>query len=200
MIKFKQYPNSNSSQNQESFVLNVTQEKRQGYYVEIGAGPYQEHNNTWLLETEYNWTGISLDTDSLLVDSYNSNRKNPCVLQDGSVFNFDEYFVQHNFPKQIDFLQIDVDHVPENIALLTLLNMPLSRYRFSVICFEHDNLQSWKFERIKDLSREILTMYGYQLVVREAGEDFWVDPLYISHEIWQPLLGQHYRSSSYHKI
>jgi hypothetical protein len=116
------------------------------------------------------------------------------------VFNFDGYFEQNNYPQQIDFLQIDVDHLPENIALLTLFNIPLSRYRFSVICFEHDELQSWKFTKIKEMSREILTMYGYQLVVREVGEDYWVDPLYISSDIWQPLLGKNYRTSQYHNI
>jgi hypothetical protein len=79
--------------------------------------------------------------DSLVKD-YNNNRKNPCVLADGSVFNFDKYFEDNHYPKQIDFLQIDVDHIPDNISLLTLLNIPLSRYRFSVICFEHDDVQS----------------------------------------------------------
>jgi hypothetical protein len=97
-------------------------------------------------------------------------------------------------------LQIDVDHLPENIALLTLLNIPLSRYRFSVICFEHDDIQSWKFKKIKEMSRDILTLYGYQLVVKESGEDYWVDPLHISDEVWRPFLGRSYRSSEYHNI
>lgn len=200
MVGFKKYSKSYSAHNQESFVLNVLQEKQNGYYVEIGAGAYQAHSNTWLLETEYNWKGIGLDLNDSLVKDYNNNRKNPCVLADGSVFNFDKYFEDNHYPKQIDFLQIDVDHIPDNIPLLTLLNIPLSRYRFSVICFEHDDVQSWQFEKIKNLSRDILTMYGYRLVVRESGEDFWVDSSYISHEIWQPLIGQHYRSSKYHDI
>jgi hypothetical protein len=53
MVKFKKYPESNSAHNQESFVLNITQEKRNGYYVEIGAGDYKKGNNTFLLETQY---------------------------------------------------------------------------------------------------------------------------------------------------
>lgn len=200
MIKYKKFPQSNSQSNQESFVLNITQEKQNGFYVEIGSGPYKEKNNTWLLETEYNWTGVAFDLEPQLVEEYNINRKNKCILQDGSQFNFDKYFEENNYPKQIDFLQIDVDHKPDNISLLTLLNIPLSRYRFSVICFEHDNLMSWKFEKLKNLSREILTFYGYQLVVKEAGEDFWVDPNFIDSQVWQPLIGRHYRSSEYHNI
>lgn len=200
MINFKKFPHSNSAHNQESFVLNILQEKRNGYYVEIGSGDYKIGNNTFLLEQDYQWKGIGLDTNQTLIEQYNAKRINPVVCADGSKFNFDKYFEENNFPKQIDFLQIDVDHYPENIALLTLLNIPLSRYRFSIICFEHDDLMSWKFETIKNLSRDILTMYGYQLVVREAGEDFWVDPLAISSDIWQPLQGQHYRSSKYHNI
>jgi hypothetical protein len=46
MIQFKKYIDSNSSQSQESFVLNVVQEKKKGYYVEIGAGHYKKDNNT----------------------------------------------------------------------------------------------------------------------------------------------------------
>jgi hypothetical protein len=46
MIKYKKFPHSNSQANQESFVLNITQEKKNGFYVEIGSGPYKEKNNT----------------------------------------------------------------------------------------------------------------------------------------------------------
>lgn len=191
---------SNSAQNQDIFVLSMLEEKHNGYYVEIGAGHYKDRNNTLLLEERYNWKGVGLDVDKSVVEEYQNHRRNECIRGDGSVFNFDKYFEEHNYPHQIDFLQIDVDHTPENIALLTLLNMPLSRYRFSVICFEHDDLMSWKYERIKNLSREILTMYGYQLVMREASEDYWVDPLQVPIAIWQRFVGQHYRHSDYHNL
>ena len=46
MVGFKKYSKSYSAHNQESFVLNVLQEKQNGYYVEIGAGAYQAHSNT----------------------------------------------------------------------------------------------------------------------------------------------------------
>lgn len=199
-INFKKFLNSNSAHNQDSFVLNILQEKKYGYYVEIGSGDYKKGSNTFLLEEDYEWKGIGLDTNSDLVREYNKKRKNLSICEDASQFNFDDYFTKNNFPNQIDYLQIDVDDFPENIPLLVLMNIPFSRYRFSVITFEHDDIRSWKFEKIKNLSRDILMMHGYQLVVREAGEDYWVDPLVIPGEIWQPLQGQHYRSSEYHKI
>lgn len=80
------------------------------------------------------------------------------------------------------------------------MNLPLSRYRFAVICFEHNDFQDYKNERIKILSREILTIYGYQLVVQEVGEDFWIDPLQVPWNIWQPFLGKVMRGSAYNQI
>ena len=199
-IVYKKFPDSNSIVDQESFVLNITQEKRNGYYVEIGAFHSKVYSNTFLLETIYDWKGIALDVKENVIEEYNSNRKNPCVLANGADFNFDEYFLQNNFPKQIDFLQIDVENYEEKEAIKTLINIPFGRYRFSVICFEHDNMMSWKNEEIKILSRDILTTLGYELVVREHNEDFWVDPKAIDKSIWHPLIGRHERRSEYNKI
>jgi hypothetical protein len=198
-ITIKKFPNSNSAVDQEAFVLNVLQEKRNGYYVEIGAFHSRIGSNTFLLETEYDWKGVGLDIKEKAVIDYNSNRKNPCVLADAISFNFDEYFKQNNFPQQIDFLQVDVDHYPENSALLTLLNIPFSRYRFSVICFEHDDMD-WENEHIKTISRNLLTMLGYKLVVREQNEDFWVDPTFIDKNVWGHFMASNHRNGPYHAM
>lgn len=199
-IKIKKFPHSNSLVDQEAFVLNILEEKKNGYYVEIGAFHSKIASNTYLLEYEYNWKGVALDLAEKSVLEYNSNRKNPCILHDALTFNFDEYFTKNNFPKQIDFLQIDVDHYPNVYSsILALLNIPFSRYRFSVICFEHDDMD-WENEQNKILSRNLLTMLGYKLVVREQNEDFWVDPTTIDKNIWGHFMAVNYRRTPYHAL
>jgi len=171
----KQYPKSNSGSLQEPFVLNILNEKTNGYYVEIGSGPPIEHSNTYLLETEFMWNGLGLDIKKSKVDSYNKVRRNKAIQADSSQFNFIKYFEENNFPKQIDYLQVDVDSQPDYVTLKTLLNLPLNQYRFSVITFEHGDFENYKNHKVRDISREIFNMYNYQLVVEEFGEDFWVD-------------------------
>jgi hypothetical protein len=44
---------------QENFVLSLLNEKREGYYVELGASHSTNGSNTYRLETEYDWKGVS---------------------------------------------------------------------------------------------------------------------------------------------
>jgi hypothetical protein len=107
------------------------------------------------------------------------------VLHDALTFDYLSYFKDHNFPKQIDFLQVDVDagynesgDPVGNAAqtLLALIALPLNIYRFSVITFEHDALMYHQNISVREAQRVILTALGYKLVVRNNYEDWWVDP------------------------
>jgi len=44
--------------NQDLWVLNHTNNKRNGYFVDFGATNGKDINNTFLLEKEFDWTGI----------------------------------------------------------------------------------------------------------------------------------------------
>ena len=46
---------------QEVFVLNQTNHKKEGTFVDIGGGHPELINNTLTLEKDYGWKGISLD-------------------------------------------------------------------------------------------------------------------------------------------
>lgn len=177
---------------QETFVLNILNHKKNGIYVEVGSGDPVHQNNTYTLETEYGWTGIGFEIDEALCKKYNDTRKNVCLNKDAITFDYRKYFEENNFPKQIDFLQIDIDDTPKNANFLGLLNIPLTEYRFSVIVFEHDLIRSYKFEELRSVQRWVLSALGYDLVVRTATEDWWVDPKIIppaeyqeSHSIYQ---------------
>ena len=72
MIEYK----SNSREHQDFFVLSVLDKKQKGTYVEIGAAAPIDYNNTYLLESSFNWTGVSVEWDPYMVNLFNSVRKN----------------------------------------------------------------------------------------------------------------------------
>jgi hypothetical protein len=176
--------------NQESFVVAMTEEKCNGFYVELGADEPYKGSNTVLLE-KMGWTGLAIDNNPESVEQYRqSDRKNKSVCADAITFDYRKYFVENNFPKQIDYLQIDIDGHETARGLLALIAIPLNVYRFSVIQFEHDCNRSYKFKDMRNAQREILNALGYQLVIQEAGEDWWVDPSVIDGNIFWPELSQ----------
>lgn len=182
MIK---YSNSKSSGLQESFAISMTQEKKNGFYVELGsADPYDE-SNTWLLESEFEWRGLALEIDKELAKKYNlSDRWNKCINADALTFDYLSYFRDHDFPKTIDFLQIDIDGHDNGKCLLALLALPMLQYRFSVIIIEHDLSQNYKRASMRDAQREILSSLGYKLIGQTLGEDWWIDPQSVKDEMY----------------
>jgi hypothetical protein len=180
---------THNTTDQESFILDILKQKRNGHYVELGAAHYSNGNNTYLLEKEYDWKGVSFEIVESMKDDFNANRSNPC-MGDALSFNYIDYFEKNNFPKQIDYLQVDIDAgydiygrpVGNNHwTLQGLIAIPLNTYRFTLITFEHDANMYWKNTTIRDAQREILDSFGYSLIQRSYHEDWWVDPKIINH-------------------
>lgn len=157
------------------FVLRMLDDKHNGTFVEVGAGHWKSGNNTYGLEKYFNWTGVAIEIEEEVAKSYNENRKNPCILGDAMLFNWDKYFEENNFPSRIDYLQVDIDKVPDYANLFGLINIPLARYRFSILTIEHCYFMEPRLSKIRDLQREILFAYGYKLVASGYDEDWWVD-------------------------
>lgn len=182
-------PDWNDRSNQEEFILDLLGNKKNGYYVELGAFHSTNGSNTYRLEKEFDWTGVSFEIVPEFHKEISENRTNPCILGDATQFNYINYFEENNFPKQIDYLQVDIDAGyamdgrPVGNPYLTLhglLAVPLNSYRFTVITFEHDANMYWRNIAMRDVQREILDSLGYSLVVRSESEDWWVDPTAIS--------------------
>ena len=93
---------------QEEFVLDSLEYKRDGYYVELGAFHSRNESNTFILERDFNWHGVSFELRDDRRDEFNANRRNPCY-GDALQFDYLTHFKSNNFPTQIDFLQIDID-------------------------------------------------------------------------------------------
>ena len=180
--------NNWSQSMQDIFVMSMLDGKRNGVYVEIGADQPRVISNTYLLEKDFDWSGISFELDADKVAFFNTIRKNKCLCEDATLYDYKSLFQKSNYPKQIDYLQLDID--PAEGTLNALKVLPLDDYRFSVITYETDVYSSGA--DIQDEQIEILESHGYQLVAKNVKcegnpyEDWWIDPAIVSDDIWKP--------------
>lgn len=177
---------------QDLFILSMLDGKEKGTYVEIGAADPFHNSNTALLEKEFNWTGVSLEINEEEVNKFNSQRSNACFLQDATVVNYEELFVNNNFSEVIDYLQVDCE--PAEITFKALLSIPFDKYKFRVITFEHDYYLNHSLD-YRNLSRKFLEAHGYKRVVGDIApdsnstfEDWWVHPELVDSEIFTAMV------------
>jgi len=176
---------------QDLFVLTMLGGKKNGRYLEIGANHPTELNNTWLLESQFNWQGISVEIDENFQGEFVLQRGNECHLADATDFDWASAIKDKGWKKKrFDYVSIDCE--PPNITLKALENLPLDEYRFSVITFESD-LYAYG-EECRDIQRRILNDLGYQIVARDVAnggnpyEDWWIDPQVIDESTWGPFI------------
>ncbi len=174
---------------QDMFVLTMLNGKRNGVYVEIGGDKPISISNTYLLEKEFDWMGVSFELDGDKVSYFNTIRRNKCICADATDYDYKFLFEERKYPKQIDYLQLDIDPAPQTLEALKKL--PLDDYRFSVITYETDVYRHGP--DIQDEQIDILKSYGYQLVAKNVQcegnpyEDWWIDPAIVSEDVWKPF-------------
>ena len=163
---------------QDIFVLAANQGRREQWYLEVGSAEPFYNNNTALLEQSFGWHGISIDYDDNKVQQFQQQRRNPVICADATLIDYVSLLEQAGAPRDLGYLQIDCDP-PEN-SYLILTRIPLDRYRFAVITFEHDYYAN---KQIRDNSRQYLKHCGYLLMAgdvafddRHSYEDWWIHP------------------------
>ena len=157
---------------QDSFVLEQTNFKRDGIFVDIGCERPKTISNTYVLETCYNWSGIAID----LLDCKDSNNetweeirpRSKHILGDALQLDYVSIFKENNLPNIIDYLSIDLE--PPQITLECLYKIPFDLYKFKCITFETDEYREGGTER-RDISRAYLTEKGYQFVKNLFSQD-----------------------------
>lgn len=186
---------------QDMFVLSMLDGKKGGIYVEIGAHDPKFINNTFLLESKFDWTGLSIDIEpGSKIGFEREGRKSRFILQDALTIDYENLFIENNLPNQIDYLQIDIEPMINTFNCLKMI--PLNKYRFSVITFETDyydkHTDDQTKEMVKSESRKILESYGYKLLIGDVEsnvgfpfEDWYVDPDVINIDVYSPILGDH---------
>lgn len=170
--------NNYSQAFQDIFVLSILNGKRNGTYVEIGGDHGVIISNSYLLETQFDWKGVSFEIDQSKVNDYNVIRTNKCICANAIEFDYKKFFDKNKFPKQIDYLQVDIEPAWQTLGALKAL--PLDEYRFSVITYETDVYKDGPASG--EEAMEILLSKGYELVVKNVAnlynpyEDWYVDP------------------------
>src|SRR6056300_1310548 len=170
---------------QDMFVLSMLDGKENGTYLEIGAADPVKDSNTYLLESKFNWKGISIEIEEEEVKKFNSLRSNKCIQADGTKVNYEELLKDQ--PEIIDYLQLDCE--PAEVTFNILLNIPFNKHKFRVITFEHDHYLNHPADD-RESSRSYLESMGYKRVVGDIApdsnstfEDWWVHPDLVDPEI-----------------
>lgn len=162
-----------SQAHQDIFVTSLLQHKKSGYFVEIGTNDPIECNNTYLLEKNYNFKGLLVEYESYYKNKYEQHRPNSIyIIDDARNINYKKVLDDNKFPKNIDYLQIDLD-VDNKSTLDTLIlldNTVFDTYKFSTITFEHDYYRG-NFFNTREISREIFKKRGYLLVFPDVCTD-----------------------------
>ena len=171
---------------QDKFVLNVLNEKKNGYFLEIGSNHPININNTYLLEKKYNWRGIMIEYEDKYLPLYKQHRPNSIhVINDATKINYKTLFENVNMPFAIDYLQIDLE-ANNGSTLRTLEKLDtevFDTYKFATITFEHD-IYHTNFGNTRLKSREIFLKRGYICVFEDINnqdikypyEDWYVHP------------------------
>jgi hypothetical protein len=165
---------------QDKIVLKYLKNKQNGFFVDIGCGYPKNINNTYLLESKYNWNGISIDLNDCKEDNgegWESIRKTKRILSDALTINYSDLFKNNNLPYNIDYLSLDLE--PPELTLECLYKIPFDEYNFNVISFEIDTGREGDYYRISK-SREFLQSKGYTLIGSLCGGQ---DDIYIHNSI-----------------
>lgn len=208
-MSYAKYHNiqSVSDQQQDLFIIACTQGKTNGRYLEIGAGHPIYGNNTFILEAQFGWAGVSFEMNPSLVNEFNLIRRNPCLIGDATKMNYSALLERFEIGTHLDLLQVDID--PPNATLDALKQIDFSKHAFSIVTFEHDaynypNLPG-NLEYVRTESREILRKNGYTPVIlnviegsvnAQSGlphgpfEDWYVHEDYIGNDVWKRFVGE----------
>lgn len=201
----REFPESNSQALQDVFVLCASR-KWGGSFVEVGGFHSRNLSNTFLLETEFGWSGTIFELRSDLAAEIRHNRSATVVEGDARKVKWRTLVRRNVVSRKPDYFQVDCE--PSLTSLQILISALLSGLRPSVITFEHDAYSSatilgvirqGRFTRI--VSRVLLRTLGYRLVgpniLTESGkpfEDWWISkeirstfPKIMKRHSWRPI-------------
>jgi len=190
-INSEKIENNYSQIYQDLFVLSMYNGKKEGIYIEIGSGDPIYGNNTYLLEKDFNWFGISIDINKNSCNSFIEKRNNECLNVNALECNYENLL--NKYGNIIDYLQLDCD--PPNITYDILIKIPFDKIKFGVITYEHDYYND-KTKSYRQKSRKYLHNKGYKLIVGNISpdrnnnpfEDWWIHPDLIDESIYNNFI------------
>lgn len=176
-----------SQAGQDVFVLACLNGKTNGVFLDLGCSVPYKHNNSFLLENKFNWSGVAVDIDKSLIDLWNE-RRSISIAEDCTKISNDK-LINMLGTNHVDYLSLDLE--PASITLECLKNIDFKKLEFSIITYEHDLYRFGEFFR--DESRKILEENGYIRVCSDISdqnnifEDWYYNPKYLSKKEMKPL-------------
>lgn len=171
-----------SQRNQDRFVAEILNHKKNGTFLDFGCkGPY-EINNTYLFEKEYNFSGLSFDIDEVEILNWRKSDRNfknaiCCNLLSLDIESYLDNFYSSTI---IDYFSVDLE--PPLVTLEVLKKFPFDKYKFGVITFEHDFYRG--YDTLKP-SREIFIRNGYKKIKKSYMQKFETETqIYFSEDWW----------------
>lgn len=177
-----------SQAGQDLFVLSLLDGKRDGVFLDLGCNEPILINNTFLLESGFGWSGLSVDIDEKYFDLF-VFRNSKTLAADCTKLDW-KAVVETLGTSSIDYLSLDLE--PPKVTLECLTTIPFEMVEFSVITFEHDAYRAG--ERVRTPSRKLLEEKGYVRVcsdVRVNGfvfEDWYCNPRRVDAERIERLI------------
>ena len=194
---------SYSQVDQDLWVLEMLNNKKNGYFLDVGAYDGIKYSNSLLLEKDFDWTGLLIEAHPDNFNTLKNNRKNTLVPYAVSDYNgkiifenecgtgskvveknglsidcitFEKMFEMYNVPNYIDYISLDI----EGMEYLSLTKFPFDKYKFKLLTVEHNLYMSGSEnkEKIKD----ILLKNGYVIYKENVShnelpfEDWYINP------------------------
>ena len=181
---------SYSQARQDLFAWLCTGQKKDGTFVDLGAGDPERGSNTKALE-QRGWRGILADIatwEELLKKRSQEN----VIFADALDPELQEEMKNLcDRGSAIDFLSLDLE--PPLLTLQRLVTLPLHRVKFAVACVEHDSYRNANGS-IRAAMRGIMLEHGYRMVASDVSmigesdgrfglvpvEDWWIHPTLVN--------------------
>jgi len=182
-----------SQYNNDLEVLQFYDAKRNGFFVDIGAGQGIRVSNTYLFERIYDWTGICVEPDNTAFGLLCENRPNSIcsnkavdsmtyessyILRDESGNETRHVILQHstindildnnNAPSFIDYLSVNITESFQNV--FEILNViDFSKYRFGLVSIFVSGYKMFTHSEIQ----ELFETNGYEFIKIVDGNQWY---------------------------
>jgi hypothetical protein len=169
-----------SQAGQDLFVLSVLDGKREGVFLDLGCSQPILANNTYLLESRFEWNGLCIDIDERYFELF-VFRKSKTLAADCRALDWDKVIATFG-TAFFDYLSLDLE--PPASSLECLMSIPFDRVEFAVITFEHDFYRAGDEVRLP--SRELLEANGYIRLCSDVAieglefEDWYYNPKHVN--------------------
>jgi len=172
-----------SQRGQDRFAIDFLKNKHYGTYLDFGCRGPIEINNTYLLEKNYKFKGLSFDIDKEAIDEWkNTDRDSEnAICVDLMCLEIEKTLDEFYTNRNIDYFSFDLE--PPLLTLDVLKKFPFDSYTFGIVTFEHDYYRG--FDTVNP-SREIFLNNGYRKVTTEVMNkyDFTQSDVFLSEDWW----------------